>query len=156
MRRYEDGMTPEVQYTILNPRAEKPTKAYPDDAGIDLASVEQVEIPIGGSVNIATGLAFAIPEGYWGLIQGRSSTWHRHRLMVMPAVIDAGWRGELFVAIHHPGVPLPDGYIEPALIHAGQRLGQLIILPAYASTLAYVDRLPDHPRGTNGFGSSGR
>lgn len=148
-------MTPEILYTILNPRASKPTKQYPDDAGIDLASVGYHDIPIGASINIPTGLAFAIPQGYWGLIQGRSSTWHKRRLMVMPAVIDAGWRGELFVAVHNPGAPDADGYISPAVINAGDRLGQLIILPAFAATLSYVDQLPQHPRGLQGFGSSG-
>lgn len=149
-------MTPEVLYTILDPKANKPEKAYPDDAGIDLAAVGSHRIAYGESINIATGLAFAIPEGYWGLIQGRSSTWHRRRLMVMPAVIDAGWRGELFVAIHRPNVPGIDGmYKEYEQIEPGERLGQLIILPAFAATLAYTDTLPPHRRGLNGFGSSG-
>lgn len=148
-------MIPEIQYTILDHRASKPTKQYPDDAGIDLASLDRHEIRIGESANISTGLAFAIPQGYWGLIQGRSSTWHKRRLMVMPAVIDAGWRGELFVAVHNSGAPDADGFVQPALIMPGDRLGQLIILPAFAATLSYVDQLPQHPRGLRGFGSSG-
>jgi dUTP pyrophosphatase len=149
-------MIPEIPYTILDHRAAKPAKAYPDDAGIDLAAIDYHKIRPGQSLNIPTGLAFAIPEGYWGLIQGRSSTWHKRRLMVMPAVIDAGWRGELFVAIHNPGAL--DGLgmqSEVEIIRPGERLGQLIILPAFASTLTYVDKLPAHPRGLRGFGSSG-
>jgi dUTP pyrophosphatase len=149
-------MTPEIPYTILDIRACKPEKAYPDDAGIDLAALDHHTLRYGDSVNIGTGLAFAIPPGYWGLIQGRSSTWHKRRLMVMPAVIDAGWRGELFVAIHRPSVPGVDGYYkELEEIEPGERLGQLIILPAFAATLVYAGELPSHPRGTNGFGSSG-
>lgn len=148
-------VTPTVQYTILNHRASKPEKAYPDDAGIDLASTEWVEIGIGQSINVPTGLAFAIPEGYWGLIQGRSSTWHKLRLVTQPAVIDAGWRGELFVALYHPGAPNEQGFVEPVTIQPGQRVGQLIILPAFASVLEYTDQLPPHRRGLNGFGSSG-
>lgn len=148
-------MTPTIPYTILNPRASMPTKAYPDDAGIDLAATDSLEIWPGQTANVPTGLAFAIPQGYWGLIQGRSSTWHRLRLMTMPAVIDAGWRGELFVALFHPGAPLADGMVEPVKIEAGQRVGQLIVLPAFASVLEYTDKLPPHQRGLNGFGSSG-
>lgn len=150
-------MTPTVPYTILDIRASAPTKAYPDDAGIDLAAVEAIEIKPQQSVNVPTGLAFAIPQGYWGLIQGRSSTWHKLRLMTMPAVIDAGWRGELFVALHHPGLPDPvtGMYEESIKIEAGQRIGQLIILPAFTAVLEYIETLPPHPRGLNGFGSSG-
>lgn len=125
-----------------------PSKAYPDDAGIDLAALEATAIDPGAMVSIRTGVALAMPEGMWGMIVGRSSTWHQHRLLVIPSVIDAGWRGELQVPIKGLGY-------RTETIEAGQRIGQIIPLPAWAGRLVPVHQLPEHERGLNGFGSSG-
>lgn len=126
-----------------------PTKAYEDDAGLDLAASADAVIPAGGRTLVPTGLKFALPTGTWGLILGRSSTWAKRELVVMPGVIDAGWRGELFVSLWNPGT-------EDAKIEIGERLAQYILLPAWAGRLQQVEELPAHARGENGFGSSGR
>lgn len=125
-----------------------PSRAYPDDAGLDLAASQEVAIPVGQSRNVPTGIRVAIPLGSWGMIIGRSSTWHRHGLLTIPGVIDAGWRGELFVAVHN----LTGRFVQVA---PGTRLGQLIVLPAWSGDLVEVVSLPAHARGTQGFGSTG-
>ena len=126
-----------------------PTKAYPDDAGLDLAASEAVTIPARSSMSIKTGLKFALPAGTWGLIVGRSSTWAKRGLDVKLGVIDAGWRGELLIVVHNPTD-------EAAKVEIGDRLAQYIVLPAWQGALAEVGMLPPHARGENGFGSSGR
>lgn len=143
--------TPTMPWTYANPRVTvpAPSKAYPDDAGFDLSVSEPVKVEPGESKLLPTGVRVAIPHGYWGLIVGRSSTWHRRKLMTIPGVIDAGWRGELFVSVHNFGIETQD-------IAVGERLGQLIILPAWLGGLNWQAELPPHERGTNGFGSSGR
>jgi dUTP pyrophosphatase len=76
--------------------------------------------------------------------------------MVIPGVIDEGWRGELFTMAYRPPGVRPvrttDGYIP-----AGTRLAQLIVLPNLMRQvqLVQVDTLPESERGRRGFGSSG-
>lgn len=133
----------------LDDGARMPSRSYGNDAGFDLyCNQDQMVFP-GEFVDIPTGVAAAIPDGYWGLIIGRSSTWRTLRLNVILGVIDAGYRGELFAAVHNPGK-------ETQNIRAGDRLAQLIILPQWAGSLLAVDDLPPSARGNNGFGSSGR
>jgi dUTP pyrophosphatase len=137
-----------LPYVQAHPDATRPTKAYPDDAGIDLAACESVVIPVSGKALVKTGLKFALPAGMWGLIVGRSSTWAKKRLDVKLGVIDAGWRGELFISIENRGD-------EDYKVEVGERLAQYILLPAWQGAFAEVGMLPEHARGENGFGSSG-
>lgn len=125
--------------------------AYKGDAGIDLCTSEPVELLPGEYKLVSTGVHVAIPEGYFGWITGRSSTWARYRLDVRTAVIDSGYRGELKLGLisnsETPGV---------SVWSAGLRLGQLVILPAFGGDIQIVDELPEHERGHNGYGSSGQ
>ena len=82
-----------------------PGQAYEADAGLDLASCEQVEIPPGGRAVVGTGLAVAIPEGYAGLVVPRSGLAARHGLgkVNAPGLIDPGYRGEVKVMLPKSG-----------------------------------------------------
>lgn len=137
-----------LPYVRTHEAASVPTKAYEDDAGLDLAACEPAVIPARGSAQVRTGLKFALPPGTWGLIIGRSSAWAKKGLDVRLAVIDVGWRGELFVVCYNP---TDTDY----KVEVGERLAQYILLPAWLGHLAEVEELPAHDRGENGFGSSG-
>lgn len=121
---------------------------YPGDAGIDLAISEETTIASRHYALVPTGVSVAIPEGYFGWITGRSSTWANHRCDVRTAVIDSGYRGELMIGIDNRGHL-------PVVFPAGARLGQLVLLPTWQGDLTYSDTLPESDRGTNGYGSSG-
>jgi dUTP pyrophosphatase len=121
---------------------------YPGDAGIDLALSEEVTLYSGQYSMVGTGVHVAIPEGYFGWITGRSSTWRNHRVDVRTAVIDSGYRGELMVGLdNRSDISVTFGQ--------GQRLAQLVLLPAWSGAVEAVDDLPPHDRGHNGYGSSG-
>ena len=128
--------------------------AYRNDCGLDLALAEDTEIPDGGTVNAPTGVAVALPPGTFGWIVARSSTWTRHGLLVLPGIIDEGWRGELRVLLHRPVI---NQFRPPLELKAGTRLGQLLVLPNLVPGLRYAeaDELPPGERGEQGFGSSG-
>jgi dUTP pyrophosphatase len=133
--------------------------SYPDDCGLDLALSQDVEVMPGGSVNAPTGVAVALPPGTFGWITGRSSTWSKHGLVVMPGIIDAGWRGELRVMLFRPAPGMYERY-ESIKLEAGTRLAQLIVLPNLLGDLAVVNlshgaSLSPGTRGEKGFGSSG-
>ena len=48
--------------------ARMPQRAHADDAGLDLASAEELVIPPGGRALVDTGLAIALPPGTVGMV----------------------------------------------------------------------------------------
>ncbi len=136
----------------LRPEATLPTRAYPGDAGLDLASCERVELPPGRRATVATGLAVAIPAGHAGLITPRSGLAARHGVSVVnsPGLIDSGYRGELSVVLLNTDLD------EPFVVEPGMRIAQLVIVAVGAPEVVLVEALPDTERGGGGFGSSGR
>jgi dUTP pyrophosphatase len=122
---------------------------YAGDAGFDLAISEDVQLLRGHYQQVRTGVHIAVPEGWYAAMEGRSSTWEKHRCWVRPAVIDAGYRGEMLVGIEYRGDS--DGI----QFEAGTRLAQLILLPVFQGGIEVVDELPEADRGHAGFGSSG-
>ena len=63
-------------------------------------------------------------------------------------VIDSDYRGELIVALH-------DDTAECEIIHEGDRIAQLVILPYLTVEMNEVDELSETVRGAGGFGSTG-
>ena len=127
--------------------AAPPSRFYDGDAGSDLAAVSDTVVGSGAGAQIPTGIGVAIPDGTFGLIIGRSSTFCRIGLMVQPSVIDAGFRGDLFIAVYNP---TPNDI----RVVAGQRLAQIIIVPFVKPSFKYIDKLPLGERGTRGVGST--
>jgi dUTP pyrophosphatase len=134
----------------LHPEARMPTGAYPGDAGLDLASVEESTIPPGGRTVIGTGLAVAIPDGHAGFVQPRSGLAARHGITVVnsPGLIDSGYRGELRVILQNT-----DGE-RPFQVRVGDRIAQLVVLAVPALAVQEVESLPGSERAERGFGSS--
>jgi dUTP diphosphatase len=99
---------------------------------------------------VPTGLAIAIPEGYAGFVQPRSGLAVKHGISIVntPGLVDAGYRGELKVAL------LNTDPHERFVVEAGMRIAQLVVLPVPDVELVEVDELPDSERGVRGFGST--
>jgi dUTP diphosphatase len=135
----------------LHPEAVLPTRAHADDAGLDLAACERVELAPGERALVGTGLAVAIPDGHAGFVQPRSGLAVRHGISIVntPGLIDAGYRGELKVAL------LNTDPHEPFVVEPGMRIAQLVVLPVPALEPVEVTELPASARGAGGFGSSG-
>ena len=127
-----------------------PTRAYPDDAGFDLTVLEGCDIPPGGVVKIPLANRIKSPEGMWGMMVGRSSTFVRG-LIINTAIIDCGYTGPLFAVAHN----FTDDWVHVA---DGERIVQWIPFKIHADEvmLVQVDAMPNTERGANGFGSSGR
>lgn len=140
--------SPTLQFKRLSTSAKMPTRAYLGDAGLDLACVGEHDIHPGAFKWLPTGVACAVPEGYWGMLCGRSSAWSKWTLDIRLGVIDSGYRGELMVGVHNRGD-------KTRIIQPGTRLAQYIILPAFVGGLTEVAELEEHERGANGWGSSG-
>ena len=128
-----------------------PHRAHPDDAGLDLASAEDVVIPAGGRALVDTGLAVALPAGTVGLVCPRSGLAARHGITVLngPGIVDAGYRGPVKVALHNTDLA------EPFTLRVGDRIAQLVVVPFLAPPLEEVEALDETARADAGFGSSG-
>jgi dUTP pyrophosphatase len=134
----------------LHPDAQMPAGAYDGDAGLDLASVEEVVLRPGERHTVATGLAVAIPPGHAGFVQPRSGLAARQGITVVnsPGLIDEGYRGELKVVLLNTD---PDA---PFHIRPGDRIAQLVVLAVPRITVTEAADLPPSERAERGFGSS--
>ena len=139
-----------IKIKRLREGAKIPTKGTADAAGYDLYAVGDGTIPQMCAAKIATGLAFEIPEGYCGVIYSRSSTVSKG-LVITPLLIDADYRGEVFVLVSRPYFGSGDYHIKK-----GDRIAQLRIEKVEAIDFEEVETLSETERGSGGFGSTGR
>lgn len=136
----------------LEEDAKTPTKSYDGDAGFDLYTHREIVVEGFGkgraSYDVPTGLFLALPQGYWGHIVARSSTFRRYGLHIISAVIDNGYRGEMFIQAVNPNP-------NPTILPKHTRIAQLILHKIYEVQWEQVKELPTTERQGNGFGSSG-
>lgn len=100
---------------------------------------------------IPLGVAVAIPEGYVGLIFGRSGMGAKFGVCPSNAVgvIDSDYRGELKAnLINHTD--------KETVIEPGQRVAQLVVVPCLRMETEECDELPATKRGEGGYGSTGK
>jgi len=140
----------ELPIRRLREDAVVPARAYEGDAGLDLASCERVELGPGERALVGTGFAVAIPDGYAGFVQPRSGLAAKHGITIVnsPGLVDAGYRGEVKVAL------LNTDARETFVVEPGMRIAQLVVLPLPGLEPVEVDELPESERGVRGFGSS--
>jgi dUTP pyrophosphatase len=141
----------EVPVRRLVPGAVAPVYAHPGDAGADLVAAEDVTLEPGGRALVPTGIAIAVPDGYAGFVHPRSGLASRHGVTVVnaPGTIDAGYRGEVKVALVN---------LDPAAaytVRRGDRIAQLVVQPVARAAFVQVEELPGTRRGAGGFGSTG-
>ena len=141
----------DLRFQRLDPSAQLPAYAKPGDAGLDLTSAVDVEVPPGERALVPTGVAVAIPEGHAGLVLPRSGLASRHGLTLAnaPGLIDSGYRGEVTCAV----VNLDRR--RAVSIKKGDRIAQLVVVPVPSLEPAWVDELSGSERGEGGFGSTG-
>jgi dUTP pyrophosphatase len=135
----------------LDPELPIPSYAHLGDAGLDLLAAEPALLAPGERRAIATGIAVAIPDGYAGFVHARSGRALRDGLGVAngPGLIDSGYRGEIKVIVVNLD---PQTQVK---IERGDKIAQLVIQRVEKAELEAVDELPDTPRGSGGFGSTG-
>ena len=119
-------------------------------AGNDLKTSEEYFIEPGHTVFVETHTAMAIPEGYFGMAVPRSSLCNKSGLVLANSVgvIDSSYRGTIKFAYRNPTR-------DPITIEAGERIGQIVIVPFVEVNWVKVDVLPETERGEAGFGSTG-
>src|ERR1700741_5081007 len=109
-----------LRFKQLDPRAVLPKRGSALAAGVDVCSIEELKIDPRQRILARTGLAVAIPKGFYGRVAPRSGLAVKNGLDVLAGVIDADYRVELCCALLNTG----DDTIE---LPPGSRLCQLII-----------------------------
>ena len=142
-----------IQIKKLKDNAVIPTRGSMEAAGYDLYAAidEPAIIPPHETVKIGTGLAIAVPQGYFGAIFARSGLAAKQGLR--PAncvgVADSDYRGEYIVALHNDTD-------EKRIIEPGERIAQLVVMPYLTVEFDEVEELSEPERGAGGFGSTGK
>jgi dUTP pyrophosphatase len=142
-----------LKIKLLSAGAKAPTVAHPgEDLGYDLYAAIPLTIAPRGHAIVPTGIAIectsADGKRMGALVRDKSSMAAR-RLIVTGGVIDAGYRGEVRVLMENLGD-------EAAVIHAGDKIANLIPYPVLTGEIHVVDDLSESSRKAGGFGSSGR
>jgi len=141
-----------LRVKLLTPEAKAPTIAHPgEDLGYDLYSAETVTIPARGHHIVSTGISIELDidgEPAGALIRDKSSMAVR-RVICTAGVIDAGYRGEIRIVMENLGD-------QPAEIHQGDKIANLIPYPVLTSPVEVVEELTATNRNSGGFGSSGK
>lgn len=142
-------MTQSVE--ILIQAAEIPSYSHPGDAGADLLSTEALTLGPGERRLVGTGIRIALPDGYAAFVVPRSGLAAKHGITIVnsPGTVDAGYRGEIKVALLNTDSTVPYD------IGVGDRIAQLIVMPVVRATFVPVTTLPGSDRGSGGFGSTG-
>ena len=139
-----------VRFKRLCPDAVLPAYAHPGDAGMDIRSVDDLEIAPSARALVHTGLVMVLPPGWEAQVRPRSGLALKHGVTVLntPGTIDAGYRGEI-------GVILANFGDSPFAVKKGDRIAQVVIAPVTTAAIEETDVVDDTDRGGGGFGSTG-
>ncbi len=137
-----------LHFKKLDPRAVLPQRGSALAAGLDVFAIEDVEIGPKQRAAARTGLAVAIPAGFYGRIAPRSGLAAKQGLDVLSGVIDSDYRGEILCLLYNTG----DEIIN---LPAGSKICQLIIEQIITPEAEWATELDETARGASGFGSTG-
>ena len=128
-------------------------KHYTGDVGYDLSAdiPEAITLRRGDlPVTISTGLALCMPHNVFGLILPRSGLTKEGNKSGI-GVVDSDYTGKLMVTLSTDR--------EEYVIHPGDRIAQLVILPKLSVVFVSGREAPPQSRferGSRGFGSTGK
>ena len=148
------GGAPAVLMKRLPHALDLPLPAYATAgaAGADLraALASPLTLEPGMRALVPSGFAFAVPEGYEMQVRPRSGLAARHGVTVLnaPGTVDSDYRGEVMAVLVNHGA-------KAFTVRHGDRIAQIVIAPVVLAAFAERAELPETPRGSGGFGSTG-
>ena len=137
-----------LRFKQLDPRAVLPKRGSALAAGLDVCSIEEINLGPKQRVMARTGLAVAIPPGFYGRVAPRSGLAAKNGLDVLAGVIDSDYRGEICCLLYNTGD-------ERLYLPAGSKICQLIVEQIITPEAEWAADLDETARGAGGFGSTG-
>lgn len=132
----------------MTPAHSRQPRAHPTDAGLDIRAMHNAVIPPHWSERILTGVHVELPPGTAGMLVSKSGLNVNHDITTT-GLIDEGYDGAIIVKMHNHGR-------KPFVVHAGDKITQLVVVPVLYEGVEIVDKIDGGERGENGFGSSGK
>lgn len=143
-----------IKFKKTRKEAQLPKADKFGDAGLDLFSAEQVQIPAGQLKVISTGIELADVNSDASIdieFKTRSSM-GKKQIIVLGGICDMNYRGELKVILHNASD-------EPYMVEVGHKIAQAVVHRVYLQGINLVveetDTKTETLRGENGFGSTG-
>jgi dUTP pyrophosphatase len=137
-----------IGFCLCHPDAVVPQRQHEGDAGYDLASVEDIEIPPHGWSLVSTGLKVLLPPNTYGRVAPRSGLSCKG-IMVGAGVIDASYRGLIKVLLYNHDMT-------SYCVKKGERIAQMIVEVIKTPPVRVITEaeLTCTQRGDKGFGST--
>jgi dUTP pyrophosphatase len=126
-------------------------------AGLDVRaclSEENIMIFPGDTKLVPLGFAIHLKDSnYAAFLLPRSGLGHKSGIVLgnLVGLIDSDYQGQVYASVWNRNQPGND----PFIIHAGDRIAQLVIVPVIRPELVIVEGFQATERSTNGFGSTG-
>lgn len=140
--------TSQLPFKKLNENAILPTRGSKSAAALDLYACAGGVIPGHGFTSISTGIATAVPEGYYARIAPRSGLSAKHGIFTLAGVVDSDYRGEIIcVLANHSD--------QDYVVEVGDRIAQMVIESIILPEPIFVEDLSETQRGAGGLGSTG-
>lgn len=142
----------EIKFIKKDPACCPPCRQTSGSAGYDLCAClnAPAEIPPGEFLMIPLGFVAEIPPGFAGFVFSRSGLGGKRGIVVAQGVgvIDSDYRGEWVVPLRNVGD-------SPYTVSPGERIAQVVFLPAASAEFVEAQELSETRRGVKGFGSTG-
>ncbi|HWN38762.1 MAG TPA: dUTP diphosphatase [Gammaproteobacteria bacterium] len=147
-----------IELKVLNPRIGReiplPKRATTGSAGLDLRACldAPLELRPGETKLIPTGVAIHIADPQLAaVIIPRSGLGHKHGIVLgnLVGLIDSDYQGELMISCWNRGSA-------PFKVEPGERIAQLVVVPAVQVEFEVVESFAASDRGSGGFGHTGR
>ena len=141
----------EIKVKRLSDEVKLPKYQTAGSVGFDLEAQVNIEISVGGTALIPTGLSFELPDNFEIQVRPRSGLALKHSITVLnsPGTIDSDYRGELKVILINHGQ-------KPFSISVGDRIAQAVINKVEIATFQDVQTISNTSRDSQGFGSTGK
>lgn len=133
-----------------------PTRANPEDAGIDFFVPDTYKaqfVSVGQDVLIPSGIHVKIPSGYALVFFNKSGVATKKHLQVGACVVDETYQGEVHLHLQNVG-------LHAVKIVPGEKIVQGLLIPVSYCQTEEIDDLANlyettSARGSGGFGSTG-
>jgi len=143
-------LTPMMHNEVEDFKGNNLVRANTFDGGCDIRSAENVLITPQSYKIVSTGLRVAIPNGYVGMVRGRSGLAFKHGVWCFQGTIDSGYRGELKCILYNISNT-------PFTVQIGDRIAQLVTVLVSLQNYVEVEELPiTNDNRNGGYGSTGR
>ena len=140
-----------MEIVLMNDDVIIPTRASKESAGLDLYSSIAIDIEVGSTKKINTGICISLPKNSYRSIRDKSSLASKG-LLTLGGVIDG--RNYMGIIYDYMGeiIVVMTSLIETIKIKKGQKVAQLIVSNIMYPKIKKVESLKETERNNKGFG----